>query len=470
MTKILLRAGKSPFTSLEPEVALEGFGQGVWGSNVGNLIFGDSVHRLLSTPDVDITTNAFLTERAGVTQEYIAAINEQFDHFVIPLANAFRKSFLPLLSRLTDVIEQLTIPVTVVGVGVVGGPKSLEDPVPTMEPEDAAVVQRFVRAVLARSATIGVRGEYTAQFLKNLGFGDDVVRVVGCPSLFKFGPDLQITKKVDALTTDSAVTLNLTPYVKEMGAISLANVKKYRDLVYIPQITADLEMMMWGKNHEKYSRKELPVHVQHPLYVQDRMRFFVDSHTWSNYLGTRDFAFGTRIHGNIAALMAGTPAYVLAHDARTLELALHHGIPHTQVPDLAGRKDAAEFYDNADYSEFNSRQAGLFAAFSDFLVENNLEHIYLDGKANPEYDQRIAQTQYAGPVRALTSTDPSVQRENYDRIERLRSGTFLKDAKKTAKETMEFPMVPSKKERVAEVVKAPVIERAARKLKRMTGM
>ena len=465
MTRILLRAAKSPFTALKPEVSLEGFGAGVWGSNVGNLIFGDSVHRLISTPDTEVFTNAFLTERSGVTPQYIDAINEQFDHFVIPLANAFRASFIPTLSRLTSVIEKLQIPVTVVGVGVVGGKNSLSAPIPTLNEEDTLVVQRFINAVLDRSSSMGVRGEFTAEYMKNLGYGEEHVRVVGCPSLFKFGPELRVNKKVDALNADSPVSMNLTPYVKEMGPISLANAKKYNNLTYIPQISEDLEMLMWGKDHEKYKNKKLPVHVQHPLYLQDKIRFFVDSNTWSDYLGTRDFTFGTRIHGNIAALMAGTPAYVLAHDARTLELAQYHGIPHTKVPDLAGRTDAEEFYELADYSEFNKRQPGLFNTFADFLAENNLEHVYLPGKENPEYDARIAATEYANPVRALVSTDPVAQRESYERIVAARADNFLRSVKEEAVQTYEFPPIPP----AFPSLKKNLVQRAVRKLNKIVN-
>ncbi|MFD2839242.1 polysaccharide pyruvyl transferase family protein [Populibacterium corticicola] len=461
MTRILLRAGKSPFTQLSPEVSLEGFSSGVWGSNVGNFIFSDSVHRLLATPDTEIRTNAFLTERIEVPGSYIKRINNEFDHFVIPMANAFRGSFLNNLKRLTNVIEQLDIPVTVVGVGVTGGKGTLNDPIPHVEGELADEVNRFMRAVLARSASIGVRGNYTAEFLSKLGYGDDVVRIIGCPSLFKFGPEHQVNKKVETITADSAVTMNLTPYVPEMGPISLHHAKHYNDLTYIPQVSNDLAMMMWGKANPQYKNPKLPIHVQHPLYLEDKMRFFVDSHSWTNYLATRDFAFGTRIHGNIAALISGTPAFVLAHDSRTHELAEYHDIPHIKVPDLAGRKDAAEFYEEADYTAFNRNQAANFERFAAFLTENGLSHVYEEGKANPEYDARIEELNLIEPVRSLAARDPEAQSQAYSRVQRLRNPEFQAKTAKKALASHEFPLtVDGKLERK----RKSALRRVARKL------
>jgi polysaccharide pyruvyl transferase WcaK-like protein len=46
-----------------------------------------------------------------------------------------------------------------------------------------------------------------------------------------------------------------------------------------------------------------------------------------------DFVFGSRIHGSIAAVLSGTPSYLLAHDARTLELARYFDLPHRPMAD-----------------------------------------------------------------------------------------------------------------------------------------
>ena len=62
-------------------------------------------------------------------------------------------------------------------------------------------MKAFVRAVLDHGPSIGVRGELTAEYLRSLGFRD--VEVVGCPSMFAWGPDLRVERKVPELTRDA---------------------------------------------------------------------------------------------------------------------------------------------------------------------------------------------------------------------------------------------------------------------------
>ena len=93
----------------------------------------------------------------------------------------------------------------------------------------------------------------------------------------------------------------------------------------------------------------VPIYLDHPLVASDRIRFCLDPKTWFDHLATYEFSFGTRIHGNIAAVLAGTPAVVLAHDSRTLELAAYHKIPHRQLRSLDGRVDPVELHAEADW-------------------------------------------------------------------------------------------------------------------------
>lgn len=412
MSRILLRAGKDPFTVLSPESSLEDYPAGVFGKNVGNLVFSDSMHRILSTPDNEVLPNTFLGERDGVNQGYLDNINNNFDHFVVPLANAFRSSFLPNLAVLTKTILGLNIPVTVVGVGVSGGGGSLEKGVDQVPDDLKNGVKKFVNAVLDRSATIGVRGENTRKFLNGLGYGDDLVDVIGCPSLYRNGPGLKIEKRVESLTKNSHFSMNVSPYVGYMGDSSLYHARKYPNMTYIPQDLDTLRLLTWAKNPAKFATK-MPTHTGHPFYEQDRMRFFIDSRTWIDHLRTQEFSFGTRIHGNIAALVAETPAVVLVHDTRTQELAEFHEIPHRFVPDLPPKVDAKDLYAEADYTAFNAGHRARFDNFVAFLKRNNIENVFEEGKANPTYDDDLAALNLPGPVRRL----PSDQHEIAGRLQ-----------------------------------------------------
>lgn len=398
MKRILVRSPKDPFHVISPEQALALYPKGVFGRNVGNMIFTEAMHRLVTIPEAEVVSDSFLSERLADSRAHAARINENFDQFVIPLANAFRPSFHRNLTQLTQLIERLHIPVVVAGVGVAGGVGSLNNPFPNNPPETTSTIKRFLKAVLDRSSTIGVRGETTRDYLASLGFGDEHVEVVGCPSLFRAGPELSVEKKVDRLTEDSHFTMNLSPYVKLMDDVSIRHAERYPHMTYIPQGHDSLEMLLWGVDRTPRKRPDLPAHPTHPLYRTNRMRFFVDPVTWNDYLSEQEFSFGTRIHGNIAAINAHTPAHVLAHDARTLELARYHDIPHTLVPDLPPHVDAAYLFEHTDYSAFNAGHTERFSKFARFLEKNGVEHVYEAGKSNPAYDIRMATTPFPPAV------------------------------------------------------------------------
>ncbi len=232
MPRILIRSHKAPFTIADAETTYD---KNLIGNNTGNLVFSQSVYRLLSTADAELSTS-------GLAKSKAKSINGSYDHVVIPLANAFRPGYEPTLDALSTLIEELTVPVTVVGVGAQA---SIEGAYKDAESVGAAT-SRFVRAVLDRSPSIGVRGEFTAEFLSELGFGDEHVRVIGCPSMFMYGPDFQVHKKVDALTQDSPIALNISPYVREMGPISLYGAEHYPNLLYMAQNIQPLELMLHG--------------------------------------------------------------------------------------------------------------------------------------------------------------------------------------------------------------------------------
>ncbi|HZK36267.1 MAG TPA: polysaccharide pyruvyl transferase family protein, partial [Aeromicrobium sp.] len=239
MTRILLRSGKDPFTPVVAEATLQ---QDVFNSNSGNYLFQHSIWKSLLTPDTHIVSNGTLSEREAPDDGDADRINDEFDHFVIPLANAFRPEFAPRLENLTRLIENLTIPVTVIGVGAQAGVGRETDGLDEMT--DA--VRVFVGAVLERSASVGVRGEFTKKYLMDLGFPDNTVDIVGCPSLFLHGPDLRINKNPAGINAESKLALNLTPEVPGIGAFARQQAAAHPNLTYIGQDANDLRLMIWG--------------------------------------------------------------------------------------------------------------------------------------------------------------------------------------------------------------------------------
>ncbi|GAA2110267.1 polysaccharide pyruvyl transferase family protein [Microlunatus panaciterrae] len=397
MPRILVRAHKNPFMVASAEKTLS---DNLIGQNTGNLVFSQAVYRLLSTTDNTLSTGGI---GSGTVAE---ELSEKYDHVVVPLANAFRPKYVERLDTMSAIFEKLTIPVTVLGVGAQASLEGEQRNADLLEP----AVRRFVRAVLRRSGSIGVRGEFTQQYLKSLGFGDSDVEVIGCPSMFMYGPDLKISKKVESLGPDSPIALNISPYVKEMGPISLRHAERYPNLVYMAQNLSSLELLLEG--HYPMGKKSpmrtsgVPVTLEHPLIRQDRVRFFLDPSTWFEHLAQYDFSFGTRIHGNIAALLAGTPALLLAHDSRTLELAEYHHIPHRLISDLPRDVDAADLYAAADWEPLNEAHHDNWVRFSGFLARHQLTHVYQPGQSAEMFDATLAATEFPPPVRTLMGATP----------------------------------------------------------------
>jgi Polysaccharide pyruvyl transferase len=397
MPQILIRAHKNPFTVADADTT---YRQNLIGNNTGNLVFSQAVYRLLSTSGTDLETSGLARSHPGV-------INSRFDHVVIPLANAFRTTFLDTLDALSNLIEQLTIPVTVLGVGSQASLDGVYKGADRVKP----ATMRFVRAVLNRSASIGVRGEQTRDYLKSLGFGDEHVKVIGCPSMFMYGPDLHVEKKVDSLASDSPIALNVSPYVPQMAPISLYAAEHFPRLVYMAQNIQTLELMLYGtypkgKKMNALAVAGAPITLDHPLIRSDRVRFFLDPKTWFEHLSQYEFSFGTRIHGNIAALLSGTPALLLAHDSRTLELAEYHEIPHRTITSIEDDADAISLYAESDWNRLNKAHPDRWDHFASFLNEHRLTHVYEEGQDTNAFDERLAATEYPPPVRTLMGYSP----------------------------------------------------------------
>jgi Polysaccharide pyruvyl transferase len=390
LTRILLRAKKSPFDVLSPE---ESLARNIIGTNSGNLIFIESAYKLLSARGTEIDVQGRLPDPREADR-----INASYDAYVVPLANAFRPEFEFHLSKMTRLVERLRIPVVVLGVGIQADTQASRDRLAPIE----RTVKAFVSAVLDRSASIGVRGEFTEAYLQALGFRD--VEVIGCPSMFRYGPNLRVEKRRARLEPDARIAINATPRVPVMAELVRHHAMRYPNLEYIAQDIDVLALLVWG-DEPSAGAGPSELDASRDLVAEDRVRLFVDPTPWIAHLRSVDFAFGTRIHGNIAALLAGTPAYVVAHDSRSLELARYFAIPHRLISDVGEDADAAAFHDESDFTELNRGHLARFERLIDFLRQNGLQHIYAEGQDPDALDARLAATPF--PAAVQFGTRPS---------------------------------------------------------------
>ncbi|MFF8912993.1 polysaccharide pyruvyl transferase family protein [Streptomyces sp. NPDC015032] len=389
MKRILLRSGKSPYNVVPVERALH---QDVFATNSGNLIFSDAAHKILETPRSEVVSNGITTRVADA-----ARINSEYDVFVIPLANAFRPSFERQLERLTQLISKLTIPVVVPGVGAQTGVDYTADRLRPMQP----TVYAFVSAVLDHSASIGVRGEFTERYLRDMGFRD--VDVIGCPSMFLNGSRLDIRENGRALGPESRIAINGSHDAvrkQGLGRIISRTHARYPHLRFIGQNLSDARQLHWRDlSHQNASLTGIPTHPDHPMYGEDKVRVYIDPVTWMNDLRGFDFSFGSRIHGNIAALLAGTPATVLCGDSRTLELCRYFDIPHRMLAKVPSDLDPADLHAEADFGPLTRGHQERFERFTNFLDKNGLENTFTHGDGGAAFEARMSKLAFPPGVR-----------------------------------------------------------------------
>ncbi|MFF9319064.1 polysaccharide pyruvyl transferase family protein [Streptomyces sp. NPDC014735] len=395
MKRILLRSGKSPYDVVPVERALH---EDVFATNAGNLIFSDAAHKLLETPRVEVVSNGIATRVADAER-----INSEYDVFVVPLANAFRPSFERQLARLTQLITKLRIPVVVPGVGAQTGVDYSAERLRPMKD----TVYAFVSAVLDHSASIGVRGEFTERYLRDMGFRD--VDVIGCPSMFIHGPRLDIREKGGSLGPGSRIAVNGSHDAvrkHKLGRIIDRAHAHYPHLRFVGQNLSDARQLHWRDlSHPNAAVTGIPTHPDHPMYQEDKVRVYIDPVTWMNDLRGFDFSFGSRIHGNIAALLAGTPATVLCGDSRTLELCRYFDIPHRMLTKVPTDIDPAELYAEADFGPLRRGHQERFERFTGFLDRNGLENTFSHGDGGAAFEARMSALAFPPGIRPWNGDD-----------------------------------------------------------------
>lgn len=409
--RILLRASTSPFEVNTPKDVTF---KRIIGNNTGNLLFAYSMTRTLYTDDTEVD---FLADKTvihdKITAEYI---NENYDYLVLPMANSFRTSFINSMDKWSALIEKLTIPCVVTGIGIqMAYEPDITSPHKYDEPS-----KRFIKAVLNHSASVGVRGEITQKYLNHLGFND--IDVTGCPSIEMFGAGLPVRER-KPLTSESAVCVT--------GSVSNpVNFKKFmirnREVLpnyyFMPQFVDDLKLMYYGVPLPvtEDSQTLYPHLIDDEVFVNDRARFFIDFQSILEFNKNIDFNYGTRIHGAVGSILAGVPTLLFPTDARIRELADYHNIPSIPASTVDDNTDIFELYEKTDFAQVNNGHEQRFWHFVDFLDNNGLPHIYKDkNNIHSPFDEKIKNIEFAGPLHSLYACSDS------ERVERLLIGQKL---------------------------------------------
>ena len=419
MKKIIIRSGMAPF---DKHTATDMLMRNIMGGNIGNLVYANSVYRAVMTEDVEVESDHYRLERK-LTSEEIDEINQTCSMYLIPLADAFRLNFGDRHTMASN-IRKLNIPVVVVGVGVRNKLEAADD-FSSLDPiKDSA--KEFISEVLKHSAVVGTRGEATLRYLKGLGFSDQEIRPIGCPSMYTFGPELKI--KPLELTKDSNILVNNSPdTVADVHKFMRRVMKDYPNYTFIPQRDGELKELFLGAPFKKKPLSSKPLYpytIDDPAFSEGRARFFLSATSWIEYARDKALSVGPRLHGGVAPLISGIPSVIIAKDIRMKELVDFHSLPHVERSMVNGDVALEDLLSKVDFETVQKKQKANFDNYVDFLNANEVPNIYSD-PANPnptdtKYDKRIAEIKFVDPVKPILScTEKEMAARWYEYYPRL---------------------------------------------------
>lgn len=378
MTKILIRSGIAPFESPTYEQIIT---TSLLGGNLGNLLYAASIFKTLYVNKN--TSFETIYQPYNISKKEIDRINNTCEYFVLPLADAIRKDFIQSIEWYTDIIKSLKIPCYIVGMGV----RAPYEPEIDFRFSFDGAIKEFVSAVLDKSATVGVRGQITADYLSRLGFKDDKITPIGCPSMYLYGDNLHIKrKKVDK---NSKITYNTHIFKYPTEALYLYRQAQYFLRHYlIPQEKKELLYLYIGK---KLNVNKLSDRVVQDMYLNNKCLFFNNVKRWLNFLEDVDFTFGTRLHGCIASLIKSNPILFFPHDARQRELASFHNLPQIPLHKIDENQSIIDLLDRISLYSPEKVHRQNFENYVNFLNQNEIQNIWSNREKPIKslYDKKI---------------------------------------------------------------------------------
>lgn len=394
MKRILIRSGLVPFTKVSYEQMIS---ENILGSNVGNLVYAYSVYKTLMVDEnIEFVPTKY---KYNYSQEEIERFNDEYECFVIPLADAIRPDFVKEMKGLTKLVRALRIPCYVIGMGI----RAPYEPGEKVSFEFDDVVKDFVKAVLEKSQIVGIRGTITAKYLRGLGFIEEKdFTVIGCPSMYMHGEAGIKIRNVE-INPNSFVCYNENTYEQHsVGEFIRDSAKEFKNAYFIPQHVEELKIMYAGVPWNLDIDEKFPTTVTNKVYTEGNCRFFGNVPSWIEWLRKADFCFGSRLHGNIVSSLAGTPSVFIAIDARSRELAEYHGLTSVSYQEID--KGIWKLIEQADFHSPEKKYKDNFRHYVEFLNKLGVRHIYeKDSSGQGIMDSLVRECGWTAPLESITN-------------------------------------------------------------------
>lgn len=357
--------------------------------NIGDAFVYDSSLKLLNFDKLDVL------EIANPKLEDVDRIREEYDYVFLRGSNYINESM--RWQQTIAVLKRLRLPVLGFGIGAQAPVKGKLE----LSEETKTVLHMMADS----TASVGVRGAYSAQVLWDLGIKN--VRIIGCPTAFRRNdPDLAITLPELETVREIGITLR-----REVSATYAKDIQRYltfhRDLVTQLAERFDAVLMAQGEVEEKKivigtdEQKEeaiaaLKAHKSVSEWFFDekieklyRERLFYSDVVadYESLVRQKDLVLGYRLHGNLMALSNGVPSIYFTYDSRTVEFAETFQIPSFDV--FSGKTFALEdYWDQSLFDRFNRAYFHAYREMRTFLVENGIDTPMADVVEQPAQAER----------------------------------------------------------------------------------
>ncbi len=357
--------------------------------NIGDAFVYDSSLKLLNFDRLGVLPIA------TPKMEDIDRLREEYDYVFLRGSNYVHSGM--KWQETVAVLRRLKLPVIAFGIGAQAPVKGRIE----LSEETKTVLHMMADS----TASIGVRGAYSAQVLWDIGIRN--VRLVGCPTAFRRNdPDLRIRLPELDQVRDVGITLR-----REVSPTYAQDIRRYltfhRDLVKEMAARFDVVLMAQGEVEEKKlvfgtdeQKEEAIAALKANKWVSDwylddamerlyRERLFYSDVVadYENLVQSKDMVLGYRLHGNLMALSNGVPSIYFTYDSRTVEFAETFQIPSFDV--FSGKDFVLEdHWDQSLFDRFNRAYFHTYREMRTFLVENGIDTKMVDVAQRPPVPER----------------------------------------------------------------------------------
>lgn len=355
------------------------------GANSGNLVFQYACTLMVDAPKTHI----------GMTETPygdVAAV-QATKKMIVPAANHLRAD--SDWTGLNNFLAGINKPLIVMGLGaqspkIGGASETLE----VLRGNKGVV--RMIDILRERAEFVTVRGDYTKTICHEMGLHD--VHVLGCPSA-TINPDPHLGRNMQAKLEavrdggrdggrDSATPPRIA--VTAAAPFEIREDPPKRDVerqlfkwvsqtdgLYVQQSGGiDAMRATNGRWYEmargaRASITKVMAPDIEPLdawaYMAKGGRFYISARHWRDEMRDMDLCIGTRLHGNMAAIAAGTPGIIIAHDSRTGELGQTMHLPRLDLADAMAANSVQEalekvVFDGAAFDAWRRDAAQAYVA------------------------------------------------------------------------------------------------------------